>query len=157
MAGVSECEVCGNREARFIASIQGARLSVCGECAKSGKILQDLRSYSQSQASKPKMQAERELAGDYAEKIRRAREKLGVPLKVLAERIFEKESYLDRIEKGATLPSEAAARKLEKELGIRLFEEAASAGMQPGKAAASPSQGTTLGDLVVIKDKKKKG
>ena len=77
---------------------------------------------------------------------------------VLAELCNEKESFLDRIEKGGARPGDGLARKLDKELGIKLLEPS-SGSKQSAPSMGSSSSGTggrTLGDIIEI-EKKKKG
>jgi putative transcription factor len=154
---MGECEVCGEEEAEFIVLIEGAKLHVCRDCAKRGRILA-------REAPPPKAavafakeparaESELELVADYAEKIRSARERMKLNIDVLAELVKEKESYLRRIEAGKALPSEELARRLEKELGIQLFESVSSS----SAAAQSDKPGEiTLGDMVVVKKSRKK-
>ena len=65
-----------------------------------------------------------ELVENFGEVIRNAREKQGLPIKVLAEMINEKESTLVRIEKQKSSPGEKTRHKLEKELRIKLLAKA---------------------------------
>jgi len=155
---MEECEVCGEEEAEFIAVIEGAKLHVCGDCAKRGRVLARIAPQQKATggfARKPvEAESEPELVADYAERIRSAREKMKINVDVLAELVREKESYLRRIEAGKALPSEELAKKLEKELGITLFESISSSHLvaqnkKPGEV--------TLGDLIVVKKKGKKG
>jgi putative transcription factor len=89
--------------------------------------------------------------------MRDARNKMKLPLSVLAEKLAEKESFLDRIENQKTHPSQELARKIEKELGIIILEESSSAPMQDDKFKPSGSKkGLTLGDILEIEQKKKK-
>ncbi|MEM3781581.1 MAG: helix-turn-helix domain-containing protein [Candidatus Micrarchaeaceae archaeon] len=73
-----------------------------------------------------------ELIDNYGDEIRKARESLGVPIKVLAEKISEKSSTLLRIEQQKALPSDKLVKKLEKELGIKL--------LKPSQAVKAPTQ-----------------
>ncbi|MFA6908155.1 MAG: helix-turn-helix domain-containing protein, partial [Candidatus Micrarchaeia archaeon] len=82
------------------------------------------------------------------------RKKMGRPLEVLAERINEKHSFLERVEHEKTLPDVKLAHKLERELGIKLLQEVSS-----GTAADvkdRQGKGMTLGDILEIQMKKKK-
>ena len=78
---------------------------------------------------------------------------MGLPLDVLAERINEKWSFLERVEHEKTLPDDKLCRKLEKELGIKLMVPVA---VGAAVAAKSPSGGMTLGDILDIEMKKGK-
>ncbi|MFA5106494.1 MAG: multiprotein bridging factor aMBF1 [Candidatus Micrarchaeia archaeon] len=159
-----ECDICGRPDAGIFALIEGAKLRVCGSCARGGKILYVEHEEAPQrggntqpgapQAEKHTMDKdELDLVDDYGAKIKSAREKLGLPLPVLGERIAEKESFLDRIEKGHARPSDQLARKIEKELGIELLEKASS---MPFQAPGKPGKDITLGDVIEIVRKKKK-
>ncbi|MGC8676267.1 MAG: multiprotein bridging factor aMBF1 [Candidatus Micrarchaeia archaeon] len=123
-----ECEICGAEvNTLYEIEVEGARMLVCEVCAR-GKNLTGRVVGEAAKRAEPSVQAshatagaeEEEIVEDYGEEIRKAREKLGLPLKVLAERINEKASTLLRVEEQKTLPSEKLAKKLEKELGIKL-------------------------------------
>ncbi|MEM4390117.1 MAG: multiprotein-bridging factor 1 family protein [Candidatus Micrarchaeia archaeon] len=148
---MANCEVCGEREAVALALIERAKLKVCRECSLGGKLIAELHPRPAPAKSALKPARELEVVVDYAERIRKARERAHLPLEVLAERIAEKASYLDRIEKGKTLPSEATARKLERELGIVLLEETQESGAPVMRREGGG--GLTLGDVVEIKKK----
>lgn len=147
-----ECEVCGERDAVFLAEIEGAKLHVCPDCARRGKILSRISAPPKSRGVVVKKEVrEIEVVPDYGRRIKKAREKLGIGRDVLAERINEKESYIERIEAEKTVPTVKVARKLEKELGVVLFEE-----VSEERVVGQKSEGgmLTLGDLVVVKKKK---
>ncbi len=169
-----ECEICGREDGGIIALIEGARLHVCESCARGGKILHvEPEAYSSKQGAGPGTgggsgaaggarspgaqhtmeKDEFELVDSYGVKIKAARERLGLPLAVLGERIAEKESFLERIEKETAKPSDPLAKKLEKELGITILEQASSMPFQTG---GKPGKDITLGDVIEIVRKKKK-
>lgn len=64
--------------------------------------------------------SEPEIAGNYGEIIRHAREKRGLTLKELGEKVFEKESVLHKIERSKFEPDERLRKRLEAFLGIHL-------------------------------------
>ncbi len=86
------CEVCGRKihEDPITAVIEGARLTVCVECSKHGKIVFDEPAAPRQALKKPQspshwfkrnqwlleVQITQEITEDYANKIRVAREKL---------------------------------------------------------------------------------
>jgi len=153
---MGDCEVCGNGEERFVVLIEGAKMRVCGDCARRGRILSSTAPVAPRRPGVPRSPApvkEIEIVADCAERIKRAREKMHVNTDVLAERVFEKESYLRRVENGETLPNEALARRLEKELGITLFEASGDDGEAQGGRKTGP---VTLGDLIIVKKKQGK-
>lgn len=162
-----DCEVCGKREEGiFLAVIEGARMHACEDCARMGKILKypqreipksSLQASSSSPSAPRATQTELELIDGFGSKMRNARMKMKLPLSVMAEKLAEKESFLERIENEKTHPSTLLAKKIEKELGIKLLEEVSSSILPPeieGKLSAS--KGNTLGDILEIERKSKK-
>jgi putative transcription factor len=164
------CEVCGHKihTEPIKAIIEGARLTVCVECSKHGKIL------SQEEIALPKLQVTttatrrpqapltvvqkktpvanvqitKELTEHYANNIKVAREKMSLTHEELGKKINEKASVLRNLEAGKMAPNNQLASKLEHMLKIKLLvpisEEKAPAFT---KAA---SQEMTLGDLITI-------
>ncbi|MCW7071488.1 TIGR00270 family protein [ANME-1 cluster archaeon ex4572_4] len=68
------------------------------------------------------LDAEAELAEDYGQRIKKAREKAGLKQAAFAQKINEKQSLLRKIEREEVLPSEAVRRKIERSLNISLSE-----------------------------------
>lgn len=146
---MADCEICGNDKAMYYVAIAGAKLWACSSCSQGGKILKQVEI--PKPAALKKETKELEIVPDFDARIKNAREKMRVPLAVIAERINEKEGYLARIEEGKTIPTEAIAQKLERELAIKLFEQSIKTNY---KFDSGSGKETTLGDLVVIKKKK---
>jgi putative transcription factor len=159
------CEVCGRKihTEPITAIIEGARLTVCVECSKHGKIIhQEEAAVSRPAAKKPQatlpvvqrkpivanVQITQELTLDYANKIRLAREKLALTHEELGKRINEKASVLRNLEAGKMEPNNQLASKLEHMLKIKLLvpisEEKVTA------IPTSASKEMTLGDLIKI-------
>ena len=150
-----ECEICGAEGAGYIILVEGAKLTVCQDCSGSGKLLrapQPVRDPSNQPAYAGKV--EMEVVDGYGSIIADARKKMGLPLEVLAERINEKHSFLERVEHEKTLPDGKLAHKLEKELGIKLLQEVSSGAAVDVKDRQG--KGMTLGDILEIQLKKKK-
>lgn len=150
-----DCEICGAPEAGYVVLVEGAKLRVCADCSGSGKLISSPQpSYRKSDAP-AKAKEELEVVDGYGKLIAEARKRMGLPLEVLAERINEKHSFLERVEHERTLPDEKLARKLEKELGIKLL----SSGFETTAAPASSGKGAgvTLGDILEIQRKERKG
>ena len=147
-----ECEICGKQTASvFEINLEGAQMLVCESCARGKEVVHRFGSEEGGgglREAEPERETE-ELIENYGREVRKAREAMGLPLAVLAERINEKESALARIEKERTLPSEKTRMKLERELGIRLLSRGAAERMfVPAKKGEPP----TLGDLAKKKD-----
>ncbi|MEW6721671.1 MAG: multiprotein-bridging factor 1 family protein [Candidatus Micrarchaeota archaeon] len=149
------CDICGKGPVRAQILVEGAKMLACGSCMRSGKVL--FRFEEGSPASPPPsvsvMEAGEEIIEGYGRRISGARDRLKLPLSVVAERVREKESYLNAVEHERLMPTLEVARKLEKELGIKLIEKVQATA---GGASTSPRSFSepTLGDMVDPKKKK---
>lgn len=154
---MADCEICG-RDAvtQNIIEIEGAQMSVCMNCARGKKVIDRIGpdpAPERGQWQRPRPSAEeRELVDGYGTLIRHTREGMGLSLKVIAEKINEKESTLLRVEEEKMRPSDMLMRKIERELGIKLTESSAQPG---GKVSIGRSEPITLGDAMTRKDGKK--
>lgn len=153
------CDICGRAPVRAQILVEGAKLLACGSCMKSGKIIHRFEEHEATEHlefSRPSpMEPTEEITEGFGRIIKGARDRAKLPLAVVAERINEKESYLDAIENERLMPSIAVARKLERELGIKLVEKvqpsvAPSMPLSKGRAAAP-----TLADMIEPPKKKK--
>jgi len=130
----------------YVISVEDVEFSVCASCAQGKKIL-----YSEGKAGeqKPKRskpaESEYELLENYGDIIKNAREIRKLPLKVVAEMLNIKESFLDRVEKGETAPPQALVEKLEKALSIKLLAEKK---LDPKGISMGKRDKATLGDFV---------
>ena len=91
-----------------------------------------------------------ELATDYDERIRSARESAGLSQDELAKQLNEKASLIRKLEHGETLPSDDVQGKLERNLDIDLT--AGSSGEETDWESDSSTGEYTLGDVVERKD-----
>ena len=149
---MEECELCGRQmSVVYVVSIEGVEFRVCASCAKGKKIVSEPNerkpnsngSYSKRQ--KPESDENGPILIDgYGAAIRNAREGLKIPLKVLAEMINEKETFLTRVEEEKTEPPMPLVKKLERALNIKLI----SATDKPETKTHSIGQqgSVTLGD-----------
>ncbi len=91
-----------------------------------------------------------EVAQDYDQRIRSARESRGLSQEELAKQLNEKASLIRKLERGDVLPSDSVQKKLERALDITLTE-----GGDDGETeweGSSSAGTTTLGDVVKRKD-----
>jgi putative transcription factor len=156
------CEVCGRKiHAEPIrAIIEGAKLTVCVECSKHGKVIvheeadmpkkaalktQTPLPVMQKKPAAPSVQISTEVSEDYGNKIRAAREKLNLTHEELGKRINEKASLLRNLEAGKMTPNNQLATKLEHMLKIKLLVP-----ISEEKVTTLPkaSKELTLGDLI---------
>ncbi len=92
-----------------------------------------------------------EVAQDYDQRIRQARETAGMNQEELASQLNEKASLIRKLERGDTLPSDSVKTKLERELDIVLTEGGGSADETEWSGGSSDGE-YTLGDVVQRKD-----
>jgi putative transcription factor len=158
-----QCEICGAEVSgppqRIV--IDGSTLEVCKGCARFGKPEDKW-----SPVPKKMIPAERaftvrrpkprdhfkdlvELVPDFGVKIREARESMGLSPEELGARIKEKATLLKKIEREEISPEDEVRKKLERELKIKLTDQASDAKVKSGGA----SKGLTLGDIASIKRK----
>ncbi|WP_423997014.1 multiprotein bridging factor aMBF1 [Halorubrum trapanicum] len=90
-----------------------------------------------------------EIATDYDERIREARESRGLSQEELADQLNEKASLIRKLERGDTLPTDEVQRKLERALDISLVEGQSS---DDADWETNDSGTMTLGDVVKRKD-----
>ncbi|WP_336022944.1 multiprotein bridging factor aMBF1 [Halobellus salinisoli] len=90
-----------------------------------------------------------EVAADYDQRIREAREGLGLSQEDLAKSLNEKASLIRKLERGDILPSDDVQKKLERKLEISLVE---GEDTDDSEWSGGSSTTTTLGDVVKRKD-----
>jgi putative transcription factor len=162
------------------AKVEGAELEVCDDCAELGTEVRKpdesttstKYSTSSDDGSSPDSTATTrtssggggggrkrgsemyddvdELAQDYDDRIRGARESAGLSQEDLADDLNEKASLIRKLERGDMLPSDDVQSKLERALDISLSAEG---GDDTADWEADASSGEyTLGDMVERKD-----
>ena len=175
---MSYCELCGRpirdpRQARRV-MVEGAVLVVCPHCyarlVKQGRVKAEEGPRYKPVARRPSggkavgrtvvsrkrlprriLEEEFEVVPDYAERIRRARQRLGWSTKILAEKVGEKETVIKRIEAGRLKPSIELAQRLERLLHIELLEPVIDEAPSTG---GGDEDYFTIGDLIKIRGKK---
>ncbi len=149
------CDICGSKHIKAQILLEGAKLLACSRCMKSGKIIHYFRDDETSEGPLrpmppkhlPKSAAtDEEIIENWGEVIRKARQKAGLTIEELASRIMEKGNYMHAIESGRIMPTLDTARKIEKELKIKLIEKPEVGG--PSTSSAKGFQEPTLGDMV---------
>ncbi|MUV61695.1 multiprotein bridging factor aMBF1 [Halobacterium sp. CBA1126] len=171
---MAQCEMCGKEvSSPKTVKVEGAEIDVCDDCADFGtEVKTDSSSttstkYSTSSSSsssggsgsgsssggssggrrrRDMFDEMEELAGDYDDRIRNARESEGLSQEELADDLNEKASVIRKLERGDSLPSDDVREKLEKKLGITLTESGGDADEE--WSSSSDSAGLTLGDKV---------
>jgi putative transcription factor len=143
-----QCEICGKEAKLVSAIIEDVKMNVCSECASFGKVLRQPVEPTEIKAGKTKKPEEEKveiIVPDFARKIRKAREKLGLEQEKFGQKLGIKESIIHKIETGDFKPSIEMARKMEKILNIKLVMEYSE---EKKTYAAGESEGFTIGDLI---------
>jgi len=128
-------------------------MMLCKECSSFGTIIKEIGIEKQEKAKQEIKQEKEEpeiieiIVKDFPEKIRKAREKLGLKQKELAKKINEKLSIIHKIESGKFEPDIKLAKKIEKFLGIKLVEEYEEKGL--GKKGVQENR-LTIGDVIKL-------
>jgi len=150
-----KCDMCGSPGKLYKTIIEDAELNVCHECSKFGKVVgivrqEEINKTEAKTIKKPETEIMKIIVDDYAEKIRKKRESLGLKQEEFAKKINEKESLIQKIESGHFEPSIDLAKKIGGFLKIRLVEE-----YKEGheKQTHSKTNSFTLGDFIKIKQK----
>ncbi|SFL12637.1 putative transcription factor [Halogranum rubrum] len=173
-----QCEMCGaDKPSLTTTKVEGAELQLCDSCkdfgtevrtestsststkysTSSSKTNQSSGSSSSSSSSSSGGSTRRrdmfddmeELAADYDDRIRAAREQQGMSQEELAGQLNEKASLIRKLERGDILPSDGVQKKLEKKLDISLTEGSSD---DETDWSSGSSTTTTLGDVVKRKD-----
>ena len=170
-----QCEMCGAETANpKTIKVEGAELDVCSDCTEFGTEVKTESSsststkYSTSSSGgssglsssggnssggsrrrRDMFDEMQELASDYDERIRNAREEASYSQEELASELNEKASLVRKLERGDILPSDDVRKKLEKKLGVSLLE--AVEGDEEWDSGSGEG-GLTLGDMVKRKD-----
>ena len=164
-----QCEVCGRRilGKPLKATIEGAKMIVCGNCAKLGTVYLEATSLPAPRKRKitkhatpkfsmrkqpPQVTEDLELIDSYSLQIRQAREKHGLSHEDLGREIGEKVSVLRKIETRKMTPNHQLAEKLEHALGIRLLVPPSEPKI-PSLSLPKPPE-ITLGKIVHLKKRK---
>ena len=158
-----QCEICGAEIAglpqRIV--IDRSTLDVCKSCARFGKLEDKWTPVPRKMVpverafivKRPQLRDQFkdlvELVPEFGRKIRNAREALGMSPEQLGLRIKEKATLLKKIEREDISPEDEVRKKLEKELKIKLTDQASESRVKAGSAG----RGLTLGDIASIKRK----
>ncbi len=148
------CEICGEilTQERKI-ELDGLVFLVCEKCVHHGRELierpqtnkKQFKAFDLSKQVKHEMQSDKtELIQDYGKQIKTAREKKGLTIEDLAKKVFEKKSFLHRIESQNAVPSDELIKKLEKELNISLTTTVNEVELNEFES----QKGMTLADLI---------
>lgn len=125
---MSFCELCGRpvTEKKMVV-VDGTVFNVCVACSKHGKPYVTASTPARKkpvavrQQKKIGMADATMLAPDFAGRIREARMRMGLTHEQLGMKMNERAQILKKFETGAIRPDELMAKKLERQLGIKLY------------------------------------
>ncbi|HDD34340.1 MAG TPA: TIGR00270 family protein [Thermofilaceae archaeon] len=152
------CELCGRDilGKAYLGIVDRATLILCSRCVKkASKVYGPIGGRRKAAAPKPRyrsrrpVRVEEDVVIDYAERIRKARERMGFTRDVLAAMLGVKVSVVRRMEEGTLRPTLDLARKLERVLKIRLLEAVEE---RPREGGGLEEWEQTLGDIAVFKE-----
>jgi putative transcription factor len=164
---MAACEMCGREAPLRPAIVEGTRMQVCPTCVKFGvevagaktevtgrsKVTQAIEQRAaRAQPRDVFQQMDKDLVEDFGKRIREARQRKGLTQEELAQKLAERQSVLSKVEAGTQRPSDDLARRLERELGIQLFEAVAQ--QAEPERRTSTAGAFTLGDLIKRKAEK---
>jgi putative transcription factor len=174
-----QCEMCGTDVAHpNTVKIEGAELDVCTDCEDFGTEVRtesttsstskyststssssDGATTSSSEQGTPSSRPRNdmfdrmdEVAQDYDDRIRKAREVEGLSQEELAGNLNEKASLIRKLERGDMLPNDTVQQKLERALDISLVEGGGRGGDTDDWSSGGDAGEYTLGDVVRRKD-----
>lgn len=150
------CDMCGAEGILYKTIIEDTKLNVCKSCSKFGKVIGTIKEKEAKKEEKkakvkeegPNVEIIQVIVQDFAEKIRKKREEMGLKQKDFAKLIAEKESLVHKLETGVFQPSINMARKLEKKLHLKLIEQHEEVHEKSKKEGAGKF---TIGDLIRIR------
>jgi|SRR5688572_1521834 len=166
-----ECEMCGKKVGTQRYLVEGTVMRLGIECSKYGTPLdkpaepgskaavqQNLERRVAKSTSRSVFDAESlVLVEDFGPRIHKARDARGMTHDQLGNKVSARVPELKQIEAGKLRPGDDLAKRLQKELGISLFEKVEGTPVVSGTAAKkAPGAGLTIGDLLKdALDKKK--
>jgi putative transcription factor len=175
--------MCGREGHIQLYRIESAEVMACGSCGKYGTLISKPKSQKKgsfpyktnfnrpqgnfSAGNRPqgrqstfnRTRKNEILIEDFGAVITRARKKIGLSRKELAESLFIRETLLMRIETEKVRPNDNLVRKLEKTLEIKLMEasreDLINLSQYKAQNKSTRSRTMTLGDFATIKKSKK--
>ena len=157
-----QCELCGRDCVCRPATVDGVRMMLCPGCMRYGQGVKVAESTDVvtktpilNRIKRPKEKdvyegMDKELISNFNSVIKDARKKKGLSREELGFKIGERTVTIAKIENGDLKPSDKVASKLEKELGVTLFEKID--GVSPSSLGSRSGSGLTLGDFVKRED-----
>jgi putative transcription factor len=142
--------MCGKDTKLCSTKIEGTILNVCDSCAKYGEKVRapvHKTKYVKQKRYFPEEGNKERIVKNYASLIRTKREQMNLKQEEFAKMLTEKESIIHKIESGTYKPSISMAKKIERQLGLKLREEIEIEEIEIKKTKGS----LTIGDMLKLK------
>ena len=166
---VPSCELCGKNPSIYQCEVEGTMMNVCEDCSRFGSVKgksnkAGVRVVVQDSKKVEPSEPEYIFVQGYGNIVKNAREKLNLKQEDFAKKINEHKSLIHQVESEHIKPNILLARKLERELHIKIVDEVKGERYEPGenskhlgptgKMTSDPkSGGLTFGDMINIKRK----
>lgn len=155
-----QCDLCGKTGEMYKTEIEGTIMTTCADCKKFGKTITKIRETPKITKQEPRIKPQKTepietITKNYSELIKNAREKLGMTQKDFAKKLSEKESMIHAMESAKREPSIPVARKIEKQLGIKLVEINVEEDFKIPLNQKNAGSELTIGDFITVKKRKK--
>ncbi len=150
--------MCGTEGKLYRVKIEGTEMNVCSGCSKFGDVLGEVKRIVEERkirnvVEEPEAEVVEMVVEDFAQRIRRKRNELGLNQEDFAQKINQKKSFVHQIENNEMNPRIELAKKLGRMLGIELVEEVVEERKEIEKV--SSGEEVTIGDFIKIKHRKK--
>jgi putative transcription factor len=144
------CDMCSASGKMYKTIVEGAHLSLCQDCSNFGKVIGMVQQQENAKAVEKFHAADKAekleiVSGDYAEKIRKKRESLGLKQKEFAQKLNEKQSIVQKMESGHFEPPIGLAKKIGKILHLKLVEQYQE---NHDMKKSSKTEAFTIGDFI---------
>ncbi|NOZ80870.1 MAG: TIGR00270 family protein [DPANN group archaeon] len=164
------CEMCGKDAPLFQTEVEGIKLNLCKGCSRHGKVIKSIHIPSGNELKRKAKEREQKaqeppqftgpartrkslmIREDLAQRVKKAREKLGLKQEELARKLAVKESLIHNMESGKFRPNIAVARRFESFLRIKLVESVEEGQVMTGEGS---KEDLTIGDLITIKRRRR--
>jgi putative transcription factor len=150
---MSNCELCGRKPGKFEAEIEGTVMKVCEDCSKYGKVRakSNVKIIYEEKKKADIPELEYNFIPGFGSVVKNARERLKLKQEEMAKKLNVRESLLHQIESEHFKPGYDLAKKLEKELHIKIIEEIKNGEIKSDvnlNKQKSGSGSMTLGDMM---------
>ena len=149
----TNCDMCGSAGRLQRALVEGTEMDVCEGCAKFGKVLRRPITFVNKGKETKKIIAKPEkvtiIVSGFGNKVKKARERLGLTQEEFSKKVAEKESLIQQIETEKIKPKIETARKIERALDIHLVEEYEEEGSS--FSVPQKTKEFTIGDMIKVR------